>query len=294
MIEKDMIFFAENGLTSTSANHIANLAKELIQKDESFVNNVSFYTEEVGLIGSPNRNEIHVGIIESDLKLIPSILKEISEAKSLIAWIREAIKAKQRLLDYWDTFAEAEYLKENNIIMPNRPIKGHVLTEDEYYSNLSIKERNRYYELETQAAVIGKYIHPDGVYSKARKDLSHYIQNPHSISGTGRDTIIYYYIPTLEFSKVEELFFAMQKKHREIQAQLNSIKYQCEQAVIASKAEMQEEYFNALRQYNSEKEEIESKIEAYKTNKLKEVGNYKIIIPDSLKDIYEKVSKLGK
>ena len=29
-MEKDLVFFGEQGLTSTSANHIANLAKEYV------------------------------------------------------------------------------------------------------------------------------------------------------------------------------------------------------------------------------------------------------------------------
>lgn len=291
-MKKDTIFFANEGLTSTSANHIANLAKEYIQQHESVLSNISFYSEEVALIGSGNKSVLKYGT--SDISDLPRLLAEVAQAKSLIAWMREAIKAKQRLMDYWEEFADVEYLKENGVSLPTRPTKKLELTEDDYYSNLSIKERNRYYELETTAAVLGKYIHPEGTYSTARKNLAHYIQNPHKASGNGRDTVIYSYIPTMELNKVDELFFAIQNKHREIQAQLNSIKYQCEQAIIASRAEAQEEYLNALRQYNSEKEELESKIEAYKTQKLKEIGNYKIIIPDSLKPIYEKVSKLGK
>lgn len=289
---KDMIFFGENGLTSTSANHVANLAKEYIQKQESVLNNISFYTEEVALIGSSNVNSLHTGV--NDISMIPRLLEEVSNAKSLIAWLREAIKAKERLLNFWEDFATEAYLKENNISIPERPQKGHILTEDEYYGSLSIKERNRYYALETEASVIGKYIHPDGKYATERKNLAHYIQNPHKVTGNGRDTIIYSYNPTMELDKVDDMFFKLQTKHREIQAQLNSIKYQCEQALLASKTEVQENYINALRKYNSEIDEIQSKIEAYKTQKLKEVGNYKIIIPDSLKDICTKVSKLGK
>lgn len=291
-MQQDMIFFSDKGLTSTSANYIANLAKEYIQKHESILNNISFYTEEVTLIGTSNSSILHTGI--SDISNISTLLKEVAEAKSLIAWLREAIKAKERLSDEWEAYAEERYLGENNITMPVRPVIGHILTEEEYYSNLSIKERNRYYSLETEAAVLGKYIHPDGKFSEARKALSHCIQNPHKVSGNGRDTIIYSYTPTIESSKVDDLFFALQQKHREVQAQLNSIKYECEQAIIASRTKVQEEYTKALQQYNSTTSEIQAKIAEYKTKKLKEVGNYKIIIPDSLKAIYEKVSKLGK
>ena len=34
-MDKNIVFFGESGLTSTSANHVANLAKEYAQKQES-------------------------------------------------------------------------------------------------------------------------------------------------------------------------------------------------------------------------------------------------------------------
>lgn len=289
---KDLIFFADKGLTSTSANHVANLAKEYIQQNESILNNITFYQKEVALIGSSSRNILQVGV--NTVEDIPELLKEVAEAKSLIAWLREAIKAKDRLMQRYEVMADTEYIAANNIKYPNRPVAGNILTEDEYYSNLSIKERNRYYALETEAAVIGKYIHPEGKFATARQELSNYIQKPNSVSGSGRDTVIYSYIPTISIEDVDEMFFKLQTKHREIQAQLNSIKYQCEQAIIASKTEVQEKYALELREYNSAVQNIEAEIEAYKTKKLREIGNYKIVIPDSLVAIYEKVSKLGK
>ena len=289
---KDLIFFADKGLTSTSANHVANLAKEYIQQNESILNNITFYQKEVALIGSSSRNILQVGV--NTVENIPELLKEVAEAKSLIAWLREAIKAKDRLMQRCEAMADTEYITANNIKYPNKPVAGNVLPAAEYYSNLSIKERNRYYALETEAAVIGKYIHPEGKFATARQELSNYIQKPNSVSGSGRDTVIYSYIPTISIEDVDEMFFKLQTKHREIQAQLNSIKYQCEQAIIASKTEVQEKYALELREYNSAVQNIEAEIEAYKTKKLREIGNYKIVIPDSLVAIYEKVSKLGK
>lgn len=46
------VFFGENGLTSTSANHIANLAKEFISTNENYLNNISFVNCAIGLIGT--------------------------------------------------------------------------------------------------------------------------------------------------------------------------------------------------------------------------------------------------
>lgn len=50
-MQKDLVFFKKEGeegvaLTSTSANHIANMAKEYIQGMETQLNNVSFLNVE--------------------------------------------------------------------------------------------------------------------------------------------------------------------------------------------------------------------------------------------------------
>ena len=65
-----------------------------------------------------------------------------------------------------------------NITLPENPIYSTPLTEEEYYDSLDIKERNRYYELETEAAIIGKYIHPNGSFACQRQKLKYIIYNP--------------------------------------------------------------------------------------------------------------------
>lgn len=114
---------------------------------------------------------------------------------------------------------------------PLSPVAPHVLTEQEYYASLPIKERNRYYQLETVAAVIGKYIHPNDVLSDERKKLKYRIQHPHQVDGKGRDALIYTYEPSVSAEDVDNTFYELQKKHREVQAQLNSMKHDCEVAV---------------------------------------------------------------
>lgn len=103
-MQKDLVFFKKEGeegvaLTSTSANHIANMAKEYIQGMETQLNNVSFLNVEVGLISANAHNVIQEGTSREVLSLIPSMLESIAQAKSLIAWLREAIKAKNDLID---------------------------------------------------------------------------------------------------------------------------------------------------------------------------------------------------
>lgn len=298
-MEKDLIFFKKEGeegvaLTTTSANHIANLAKEYIQGVEIQLNNISFYNTEIALIGSSDANITNVGDTLETLRSSQSMLEKIAQAKSLIAWLREGIKTKESLFRGLLGTGFDDWCKENGITKPESPCRGHVLTESEYYASLPIKERNRYYQLETEAAVIGEYIHPNGSLSIARKELKDKIQHPHVVEGKGRDTLIYTYVPTIEITDVDNVFFELQRKHREVQAQLNSMKYSCEQAINESTNRENSEFKAASLKYQAELQDILASFKIWRDEKSQEYSKLKIVIPHSLLGIYNIINSLGK
>ena len=298
-MEKNLVFFKKENeegvaLTSTSANHIANLAKEHIQGIETFLNNLNFYKVDMSLVGSSSCNTIQMGESSEILSQLQSLLEQVSQAKSLIAWLREGIKAKEKLMRECQSISINDWCQQNDIILPKQPSYNPVLTEEEYYNSLSIKERNRFYQLETEAAVLGKYIHPDGHLSNARKQLKDIIQHPHKVDGKGRDALIYTYTPTVNIGEVDNTFFELQKKHREVQAQLNSIKYSCEQAINESTTKVNSDYMDALRKYESEIKPIYALFKKYKEEKSQEYSRLKIVIPNSLLGIFNIVNSLGK
>lgn len=298
-MQKDLVFFKKEGeegiaLTSTSANHIANMAKEYIQGMETQLNNVSFLNVEVGLISADAHNVIQEGTSKEVLSSIPSMLESIAQAKSLIAWLREAIKAKNDLLTGLQSVSLGDWCEENGVEKPLSPVAPHVLTEQEYYASLPIKERNRYYQLETVAAVIGKYIHPDGALSNERKKLKDKIQHPHQVDGRGRDALIYTYEPSVSAEDVDNTFYELQKKHREAQAQLNSMKHDCEVAVEESTNKSNTEYAVALSEYREAHKAIMLSFKTWKDTKSQEYSKLKIAIPHSLMEIYNIVNSLGK
>lgn len=297
---KDMVFFANENtegvkLSSTSANHIANLAKEYIQGVEAQLNNISFFNVEVALVGSTGgTSTIQTGESSEALDNLQSLLEGVARAKSLIAWLREGIKAKENLMKDLQTISLEDWCKENGLTRPETPNYGHVLTEVEYYASLPIKERNRYYQLETEAAVLGKYIHPDGHLSDARKELKDKIYHPHKVDGKGRDALIYTYTPTISMAIVDNVFYELQKKHREIQAQLNAMKYSCEQAINKSTNKVNTEYMAALQKYQAELKGILGAFKTWKDEKSQEYSKLKIIVPNSLLGIYNTINSLGK
>lgn len=290
---KNSVFFGEKGLTSTSANHIANLAKEYIQSAEMYLNNIVFYNTDMSLIGSDTKR-LRTGSDSEVLQSIQVTILNIAKAKSLIAWLREAIKAKQNLIKNLEGVKIENWASQFNITLPEKPIYNTPLTEEEYYDSLDIKERNRYYELETEAAIIGKYIHPNGSFACQRQKLKDIIYNPNRAEGSGRDTIIYSYTPTLSINDVDETFFELQKLHREKQAQLNAMKHNCELALNESTNKCNLEYTTALEEYKNEMGIISSKFSEWVQEEYQKYSNLKIVIPNSLVGIYNEINSLGK
>lgn len=295
-MNKNEIFFGENGLSSTSANYIANLAKESCQAIDKELENINFVTSYIKLLDSSAPEYLlEEGTDESTLHSLVFKLQEKAELQSLIAWLREAIKAKEALSSSLRRDFELEdFCKLKNYQLPISPEHNHVLTEDEYYGSLSIKERNRYYELETLCAVLGKFIHPKGTFSIRREDLNTIVRKPRRTTGNGKETSIYTYRPSVSPDEVNEVFFSLQNKHREYQAELNGIKHKCELAIEKSQEEENNRYLAEYETYRTVYNALVNEMTAYKNEEAARIRNLKIVIPNNLKDIYAKVASLGK
>lgn len=293
-MEKDRIFFGKMGITNTQANYIANLAKENYQSVETALNKLCFYSTTLGLIGSSERSVLSTGDTSESVQKIPASIEHIAQCKALIAYLREAIKARETLRREILNLELEEYCTIKGIEMPKCPTSKEPLTEDGYYGSLNIKERNAYYTLEAQCSTLGKFIHPNGSLATARESLAEKINNPHSVTGNGRDTVIYNYDPTVEPSEIEAIFFSLQNKHRELQAQLNSIKFKCQTAVEASELKCQTEYVQATQKYREQMTALYAEFEQYKKAQEIQIRKLRIVIPDKLKPVYDTISSLGK
>lgn len=111
-MKSDYIYFADAGMTSTSANHVANMAKESIREIANDLEAISFYNASVCLLSGGTPQQATVGSTRDDLDRVLDSLEGIGEANALIAWLREAIKARERLLqEVKDTTLE-KYCRE--------------------------------------------------------------------------------------------------------------------------------------------------------------------------------------
>lgn len=282
-------YFGESGLTTTSANYICNLAKESYEKLESKLNATSFLEEYITIIGA--RAETRVSLASKELlDNAPVMLKEIYNLKSLIAWLREAIKEKENLFKANKLFESEEYIT----LMNNRPVRKDYLTEQDVIESWTVKEQEEYLSLETKCAVIGKYIHPNGPLSRAKKDLSFRLSHPIVTECSGRDTIVRRYQAVTTEEEVDALFFSLQNKHRELQAQLNGIKHKIEVALREDMQKKDEEYMLELKEFNAKLTELYESDKLTRIARDKEIEALKIIIPNNLKATYDSLAKLGK
>jgi len=190
-----------NGLTSTSANTVANWAKESVSTDLT----IKFVNEYIALISTPN-NYILSKQGVSSLDHIDNLLEKKAQAYTLIAWIREALKAKEEQIKAVKATTLRQFCDQQNLEFPTDPEKPHELTEEEYYASLTPSELLQYYKLEAECAVLGKYIHPNGSFAIARAQLSEAVATPIKADNDGSNTIIRKYCPSLDPKEVEDKF----------------------------------------------------------------------------------------
>lgn len=296
-------FFGTEGLTSTSANHIANLAKEANREHQNYLASIQFYSERIGIIGTPERVLAQEGVNLEGLSKIKTAIESIAENNALIAFIREAIKEKERLekeAKSWknEVAREALELRRKENVSPSKPVP---VTEEDMFARLSIGQVEHYLTLEAQCSVIGKYIHEGGALSNARIDAMQKVTHPRTVKENGRDTIVTEYELTVSTDNIDSVYFDFQALHRSYQSELNGMKKAMLDDAQAINLKMDEDYRFARTQYlhvNAELDREEQKIEMDEREKrqelLREVQNLKIVIPNRLNGAYTALMKSGK
>ena len=95
MTKNDML--GKDGLTVTSAKHVANIAKEMYEAAESRLKAMKLCSRDFTLAVNGKNYRVENESEKADLETLGATLREIGELKSLIAYLREGIKAKEAL-----------------------------------------------------------------------------------------------------------------------------------------------------------------------------------------------------
>lgn len=285
-LKEKAIYFGENGLTSTSANFIANKAKELV--NDLMFTDLSFVNVDISSVNNVMTSRISNGV--DSLASIKDKLTYIAKLHSLEAWLREAIKAKEALVSTINNYSSSDYCKIENVENPTY-IDTPLVREEDYLAALSEHDRVEYLQAQAYASVFGKFVHPGGTYANARESLKKSISNPSSFNSTENADYVYTYTPSVDASEVEEMYFDLQNEQREWQAKYNKYQYDMEvwmndknQEIKSLQKQNHDKYYNELKK-------VESDFYVWKSNLKNQVRDLKIIIPKSLKSIYDAVAK---
>lgn len=294
------VYFGPSGITSTEGNHLANIAKEMIKCTEKKLYGVKFYQTSISAIGSSARQLMSQG--SSDISFIDDALREIAEANSFCAWVREAIKEKEDQQLAVSRKDINEWLKEQGIEIKEEPVYPDSydnITERDIINTWDINKRNKYLKLEAYASTIGNYIHPGKAvknYNDARIAMHNAINNPITKEGSGRDTILYYVETTVEPDVVDAQFLKMQDMHRNYEKELNAMKAELKETVNNINQQKCDEYqvkidayYADHREYNAWRNEMRNKLNKWKVSETERLSKLKIVVPKDLKDIFQKV-----
>lgn len=288
MKEINRVFFGEKGITSTSANHLANLAKECMESNRIALEGVGFITSTVRLLNGGEAAILTEGRNEQYLSSVPELLKEIAEMNTFCAWMREAIKAKDEELSLIDNANLCDYFED----LPETPERGIMWNEKDAIATFSIAERMEYYSLEAEAATLGKFIHPDKPFSVARTDMMKRMVQPNKLVGEGVNAMMYHFVPSISSDLVEDYYMQLQQKHRNVEGALNKYKYRIKKLVEEHNLELERKYRDAREVYNMTMQTKGTEFRAWQIEERSKIAALKIVIPEALTKTYEKLKAL--
>ena len=292
------IYFGEEGMTSTSAQHVSAMANVMVQDTKQHLMGLRLYEKSIRVIGDV---ECKVEEVNNTLPEISEGVKQICKANALIAWLREAVKEREQAQQYIQDMTLDKWMELEGIEKPTSPQPPMMpkINFQDYNTiletGLTVKEYNRFVELNSALAVYGEMIHDKGLLTRQKNELARILQNPTEVKESGRDTIITTYKVDVNVAvDIDKLYTELQSDYRKLQAEKNGIEAKFSNLAMDYQTRKMEEWKAAKSQYdrdltrvNSELVGIQTQMQEWKKQRLEELAALKIIIPNDLKALYK-------
>ena len=295
----DIYFTTEEGMTSTSAQHVSAMANVMVQDIKQHIMGLRLYEKSIRVIGD---SEVTVETVNNTLPEIAESVKRICKANALIAWLREAVKEREQAQKYVSDMSLDDWMKKQGIeksAVPQPPQMPRINFQDYNTildTGLTVKEYNRFVELNSALAVYGEMIHEKGLLTRQKSELARIMQNPTEVKESGRDTIITTYKVSPHMTDIDNLYTELQSEYRKLQAEKNGIEAKFSNLAMDYQTRKMDEWKAAKAQYdrdlqkvNSELVGIQTQMNDWKKQRLEELAALKIIIPDALKPLYKEL-----
>lgn len=302
------VFFGDEGLSQTEANHQANMVKEIADGYKRVFANTAAFTE---ILEYNSTKEVPLDSKKGIKDLRMEAVRE-GNLYALSAWLREAVKAKQNLIDLVRNAPDIDFLQEGEsfpritldeprLINPANPKNW---KDEDIIGEFTIAERAEFLMLEAQAAHLGKKLHADGILNKINHELATFdTYRFHNLAdGAGLKAFPVKRVALYAKDDFQKDFFQLQDEHRGFEAKLNWYKARIQNEVTMRNAQAQEEYRKAFQdvysEYNVKRMEFErhvqdvNKAEKMLLNEIgqrrlelvKQISAYKIVVPNELKE----------
>ena len=273
------------GLTSSEANHVTNVVKELVKDLTADLKLSTSYITEDGENLPLDENKKVISWTEN--------VQESGRLFGLSAWLKTAIKYKENLLNTVERKSFVSQLVKPTLEM--LPFKPSVEISD-YLNQLNTKGLNEYLTAEAMAAHVGKFIHN---FDSIRRESDNFV--PTSFVKSGDRT---YTVKSTRLYTSEELvegFFELQKEHRDAEKLVNLYKSRHHdwvkdtlEAYTSNVKSMQSRNFNVQIGYNNEVEAERLSFENDNREQKKVISAFKIIVPNELQPLLDEVNKYAK
>ena len=280
---KENKMLGKDGLTITSANHLANIAKEMYEALVSKLESLKFYSRNYMLAIAGKTFRVENESEKSELGTLASGLKEIGALKSLIAFLREGIKAKNEMSSDAAFEEHVEELIKSGREDLKKPVAKKEVAFEEELSKLTAEQKARYYALEAKCATIGSFIHPEGAFAKASKDFLEHTKDSIKVMGKGQEAEINTYSSSFTAEEIDAVFFELQKEYRNYQAEFNKLKAEVDEKVAEANREIANDNLAAMKLWVDTRKVERTLYDA-------EVKALKVVIPQNLREVYEKVN----
>ena len=292
---KYKVFFAEKGITSTSANHVSNKGKELLKSEQAILDNINFVNTSLCLLfnsnGVADSRPITKGMSADSFESMHKTIAKIANLNAMSAWIHEAIKAKTEILEYVQSLTIDQWAKDQNIELPVIPKRKADLSTSDVVGSWDIAKRNKYYVYESYCALVGKFIHPKGAFYEAKAKMNNAVQNPSKVEGSGRDAIIYSYEPSMLMSDVNTEYNWLSTELRHKEAEFNKMKQEIIDAITEDKLANTQKFDDEYAEFSRKMTSIRNKFDMWKTKTIKEISALKIYLPQGPKQTYDEINK---
>ena len=279
------VYFAENGLTSTSANFIANKSKEIAIGFVSETTKMSFI-DRVYTVAGKEPIPVKSGKDKEWLNATVDNLKKVGSLYALNAWLREAIKLKDKLIEEANKMSLEEWCNRNNKPFPKAPTPIDSIDENTIIDEMEPNDRQKYLALEAKASAIGNFIHSGNAFNKARKEL-HELAGTNRVDGIGDSLTIQTYTASIDIAVVDETFMSLQEEYRRYQSELNGLKHKIQMNMTMARQEQSRKFSEELNEYNAAIKTLNVEFEDWKRSEVQKISDWKIVIPDQLKETYE-------